>query len=114
MPYDDLGPRTATGIIDSTRNSGNWVVDFPPSLIASRLPLIECYHIQISGPVGSTFQVLRNSDSWGASPNGWKNEWDPNQPLPLRSGDTLSFYWSTNVSPAPQVTIWLRTEPSAL
>lgn len=112
MPYDDLGPRVADGVIDSTRNSGNWIVDFTPANIASRLPLIECYHVMLEGPNGSTFQVLRNGAKWGASPNGYKNEWDPSQPLPLRSGDTLSFYFSSSADTAPQVTIWLRTESS--
>jgi len=112
MAYDDLGPRTASGVIDPTRNSGNWVVDFTPTIIASRLPLIECYHIYLTGPAGSSFEILRNTDQWGTSPNGFRNEWDPVQPLPLRSGDTVSFFWSTNVGPAPQVTMWLRTEQS--
>jgi len=110
MAYDDLGPRFATGTIDPNVNSGNHVIAFTPQIINSRLPEIECYHIEISGPTGSTFQVLRNSDKWGSSAQGWINEWDPQQPLPLRSGDTLYFYWSTNTT-APTATIWLRTQP---
>lgn len=109
MAYDDLGPRIATGVKDAT--TGKWVVSFTPTIIASRLPLIECYHIFLTGPAGSTFDLKRNSDKWGTSPNGFRNEWDPQQPLPLRSGDTLQFLWSTGVDPAPEVTIWLRTEP---
>lgn len=109
MPYDDLGPRTVTATLSSD-NSGNWAAVFTPAIIQSRLPLIEVYHIYLEGPPGATFQVLRNTDKWGASPNGFRNEWDPAQPLPLRSGDTLAFNFSTNVAPAPQVTIWLRTE----
>lgn len=110
MAYDDLGPRTGTGTIQAGVNGGNWVVSFPPAVIASNLPLIECYHIMLTGPPGSTFRVQRNTSDWGASANGFINEWDPVQPLPLRPGDTLTFNWSTNVAPAPQVTIWLRTE----
>lgn len=112
MAYSDLGPRTSSGVIDPTRNGGNWVVDFLPQNIASNLPLIECYHMMVTGPNGSSFRVLRNTDQWGASANGYINEWDPVQPLPIRPGDTISFFWSTNVQPAPQVTIWLRTEDS--
>lgn len=112
MPYDDLGPRTSTGTKTATVNSGNWAVDFTPQNIASRLPLIECYHIYLAGPNGSSFTVLRNGAKWGASPNGFKNEWDPNQPLPLHSGDTLSFYFSVSTGTAPEITIWLRTETS--
>lgn len=112
MPYDDLGPRTAVGTKDPAVNGGKWVVEFPPANIASNLPLIECYHIYLTGPAGSTFELKRNSQFWGTSPNGFRNEWDPQQPMPLRSGDTVTFNWSTDVDPAPEVTIWLRTENS--
>lgn len=110
MTYQDIGPRTAQGAIVQGTNNGNWVVAFTPTIIASQLTDLEIYHMVIGGPSGSTFTVFRNSDQWGAAQNGFINEWDPEQPLPMRGGDTIYFYWSTNVAPAPDVTIWIRTQ----
>jgi hypothetical protein len=110
VAYEDLGPRT--GVVSKDPTTGFWVVSFTPDNIASRLSLIECYHIYLTGPAGSSFDVMRNSQFWGASPNGYKNEWDPQQPMPLRAGDTVTFKYSTGADPQPQVTMWLRTETS--
>jgi hypothetical protein len=107
--YSDLGPRTKTGTVVQGVNGGNWTVEFTPTDIASSLNDLEMYHAVISGPVGSTFTVFRNSDQWGGTQNGFINEWDPSQPMPFNSGTTIFFYWNTSTAPAPQVTIWIRT-----
>lgn len=107
MTYQDLGSRQGIGTINSAVNSGNWTVEFDPKDVASQ-QLAEVYHMTISGPSGSTFTIYRGTQFWDNVARGDINSWDPTQPLPMRPGDSLFFYWSTNVPPAPVVTIWLR------
>jgi hypothetical protein len=109
----DLGPRTATGAADpgNPLGAGNWTVSFPPSVLTVQQPTFEVHHIALSGP-GGYFEVYRNEDFWDTSLLGSQNSWDPSQPLLLRPGDTLNFYWSVATGAAPKVTLWLRYNPS--
>jgi hypothetical protein len=108
----DLGPRTATGVLDPDNpvGAGNWTVTFPPSVIAVQQALFEVYHIVLSGP-GGFLEIYRNSDWWDTTLLASRNSWDPEQPLLMRQADTLYFYWSVPSGDAPMVTLWLRYTP---
>jgi hypothetical protein len=107
--YQDLGPRTATGVADPANKvaAGDWTVSFPASVLSVNVPLFEVYHMAVNGP-GGYILLYRNEDFWDTTNYGGQNSWDPQQPLLLRPGDDLTFYWSVSAAPAPMVTIWLR------
>jgi hypothetical protein len=105
----DLGPRSAFGVLDPSNplGAGNWTVTFPPSVLTITTPQFEVYHIALTGP-GGFFSVFRNEDFWDTSLLATQNSWDPSQPMLLRSGDTVFFYFSIGTGTRPQVTLWLR------
>jgi hypothetical protein len=109
--YVPLGNRTVTGGPDSTGfNSGNWTVVFDPNALNINVPIYECYQITVTGAPGSTFTVFVDLQQWSQSNNGQLNAWDPSQPLYLRPGQTVYFYYSdpdTDGIP-PVVTMWFR------
>lgn len=116
MPYIDLGSRNATGQADQTgRNPGNWTVTFDPSLININEGIFECYKIIVGGAAStSTFNVYRDQALWDASIYGALNSWDPTNPLMLRPGNTIYFFYNTLATDGfmPTVTIHLRYDPS--
>jgi hypothetical protein len=119
MPtYRDLGPsQQVTGTPDTThRNPGNWTVVLDPQAINCKVAQAEIYQISIDGPVGSSFTVYRNTVRWNTVLQGWSNSWDPSNPLYVRPGDTLFFFWSAPVSqsPAPTVVLWMRYDRDLL
>ena len=114
----DLGDRQATGVLGTDAGApygaGNWVVTFDPEKFAVATGEFEIYHIALTGPTGSKFQVFIDRTFYDANNHGDLNSWDPNNTLHLiGGGSTLYFYWNTGVAPAPEVTIWLK-ESSAL
>lgn len=86
--------------------TGGWAIEFGPNL----LPHVDCevYHIAIQGPTASTFQVWISSTFYDNVARGDINSWDPSQPMFVRQGDTVFFYWDTGSGSAPKVTIFLR------
>ena len=109
---NELGPRRLVGIASATNPvfAGGWTAAFTPAEIA--VPgHCECYHIAFKGPVLSSVEVWLDETFYDIAARGDKNSWDPNQPMYIRSGTTVFFYWSSNVAPAPHVTIFLR-EPT--
>ena len=122
MPYQLLGSRTETGEIDlqgiNPFNPGTgWNVVFTPDILATNLTQFEIYQISLDGPVGFGVQVTINGNPWNFVNQGWKNSYDPSQPMILRQTDELAFLFqapftappydqAVNIQPA--VTIWLR------
>lgn len=106
-----LGPRAQTGIADPQNMlaAGNWTVTFAPKSLQFSMPLAEVYHIAVKGP-GGFFEVFINEDFWDTSDFGGNNSWDPAQPMLIRPGDTVFFFWSLSGGTAPQVTLWLRSK----
>jgi hypothetical protein len=103
-----------TGKADTTgQNVGNWTVTFDPTILASNVSQFEVYKMIVSGPTNSTFDVYVEAKQWDTSVFGDQNSWDPTQPLIMRPGETLYFYYriATTNTPAPVVTIWLRYDP---
>jgi hypothetical protein len=104
-----LGPREQNGTADSENKiaAGSWTVTFAPKDTNFSVPLAEVFHIAVNGP-GGYFLIYINEDFWDAVSYGGKNGWDPSEPMLIRPGDTVYFFWSTSSGTAPQVTIWLR------
>jgi hypothetical protein len=109
VPRTLLGPRAQTGKADPANliAAGNWTVTWAPKDLNFMVPLAEVFHIAVNGP-GGYFLVYINEDFWDTSSYGGQNSWDPSEPMLIRPGDTVSFYWSTSSGTAPQVTMWLR------
>lgn len=110
--YIPLGARYAQGKADTGQiNNGNWTVTFDSTILSNLLPVSEVYHIVVQGAAsGSTGKVFIDNNQWDIVPACDINSWDPNEPLPLKPGQTLYFYISTSATDnnQPNVTIWLR------
>jgi hypothetical protein len=114
--YRRLPPKKALAVADTTGlNPGGWTISADLSDV-TRLTEFELYHITIDGPVGFGAAMYVNNDKWSHTAQGWQNEWDPAQPLPVRQSDTLSLlfaapftagpYTATNIQPS--ATFWFR------
>lgn len=116
MPYRTLGSRSASGAADTTgQNQGNWTVQFTPKDLNVNVPEFECWKIVVKGSAATaTFDVFVNSQQFDIAVYGQRNSWDPVQPMILRPGDSLFFYYSTAATDGnqPQVTVWLRYDVS--
>lgn len=111
-PYRDLGPSMPlTATPDQTGNNpGNWTIVAGPQELNCKVAQAEVYQMTINGPAGTTFKLLRNGRLWNDVIQGYSNVYDPVNPLYVRPGDSLNFYWRADTSrlPAPTVTLWLR------
>lgn len=107
-----LGYRRATGALGTNAGApygaGKWVVTFDPAVFAISTGDFEVYHIALTGPTGSAFQVFVDQTFYDVASNGDINSWDPNQTLHMSGGQTLYFYWNSSATPPPVVTLWLR------
>lgn len=93
-------------------NAGLWSAVFTPSDIDVALPTFECYRIVIAnGPPGSTFQIFVGNRRYDSVFPGDTNSWDPNNPMKLNNGDTVAFYWNSNLASA-QPEVWLYFQES--
>ena len=128
MAYQDLGPTQAIlGIKDGTVDSPfnpflpgtGWVALVQPQDLHTNETDFECYHVAVNAPVGSSFAWYRDNGQWGWVNQGWFNEWDPSQPLPLHQTSMVKFAWNTaftagpynlTTNVRPTVTLWLRKE----
>lgn len=110
----DLGKRPKTGVKNLANPLGAnfWVVAFTPGDLAIRVEF-EVYHIALSGPSASQFQVFIDATFYDYVPRGDINSWDPSQPMHCRPGETIFFYWNTGAGSAPTVTLFCR-QPSLL
>lgn len=108
----DLGHRSKRGVLDNTNplGAGFWTVTFDPQFLAVRVRS-DVYHIAISGPAGSSFQLFIDNTFYDYVVRGDVNSWDPSQPMHVRPGQSLYFYWNTASTPAPTVSIFLRQTP---
>lgn len=106
----NLGYRSQTGKADPSNPLGAnfWTVTFDPAYLAVRVDA-EVYHMAVSGPAASSFQVYLDTAFYDYVSRGDINSWDPSQPLHIRPGQSMYFYWNTNASPAPKVSMFLRT-----
>lgn len=89
--------------------AGGWAVQFLPQDIRIA-EQFEIFHIAVQGPAqpSCNLQVWLDTMFYSATVRGDVNDYDPNQPIPVRPGQTVSFYWDTVTLPAPMVTIFCR------
>lgn len=108
----NLGQRSKQGTVDQDNPflSGGWAVSFSPADLTIQTQF-EVYHVAISGPSGSRFQVFIDTTFYDYVARGDINSWDPSQPMHVRPGQTIHFYWNTSAGTAPRVSIFCR-EPS--
>ena len=100
---------TATTSIFNPYILGGYVVKFGPQQIGISIGDFECYHIVISGPAGSSFQIYIGDKFYDFVQNGDINSWDPSQPMKLAYGNTVYFYWSVGTgTPIPTVTMYFQ------
>jgi hypothetical protein len=116
MPNEPLGWRTQYGAADTTGNNpGKWTVAFPSNIINVNVAIAEVYKIATVGAAqGATFNVYINNALWDVAVYAAQNAWDPQQPLLIRPGDAVYFYYSSLATDGhqPVVTMHLRWEKS--
>lgn len=116
MPYRTLGARSLKGAADTTGfNTGKWTVQFTPADINIQVTEFEVYKIIVTGGAATaTFNVYVDNQQWDTAVYAPNNSWDPVQPMIVRFGQTIYFYYSSASSDGhqPVVTIWLRYDLS--
>lgn len=115
MPNVTLGARgPVSGVADTTGNNpGKWTITFDPNILNITVSQFEVYKMIVKGANNTTFDVYVDAHQWDTAIYGTKNSWDPQQPLIMRPGETLYFYYSdpTTDNTPPVATIWLRYDP---
>ena len=116
--YITLGSRVVTAAADLTgRNTGNYTNWFTPAVLDVDVPYYECYHILFTGAAllaQTTIWIGTAQWSFAVAGFGGGAEWDPANPMLLRPGDDVFFFWNTASTSAsvPMVTMWLRFDTS--
>ena len=111
-----LGSRTEKGALSASNPffAGGWAVSFTPEDLRIQ-NLFEIFHIAVQGPnlASCNLQLWLDTTFYSATVRGDINDYDPNQPIPVRPGQTINFYWDTTTGPAPTVSIFLQ-QPSLI
>lgn len=104
-----LGARTQTGVQSPANRimPGAWVVEFVSGK-DFRSEDVEVWHAAFIGP-GGYVRVYIDHDLFGVAENGKINEYTPSIPMYVKKGQRITLHWSTDATPAPVVTLWLRT-----
>lgn len=103
-----LGNRGASTVALSAANrnvAGAWVATFLGKDLWPEA--VEIYHIAMKGPRGS-FQVFIDDTFYSADSRSDLNEYDPQNAMYLRPGQTITFEFSNTALPAPTVNIFAR------
>jgi hypothetical protein len=84
----------------------------PPAMnVSGGVGAFECYRIVLDGPVGSSLWIYKGVIPYDYVENGWRNSWDPSNPLKLNSGDTVKLYWNVSSgTPTPIVTMYFQEQ----
>lgn len=108
MPAN-LGGRTKTGAANANNpvSAGGWTVEFNPRDFSIQVEF-EIYHIGVTGPTGSSFEVWIDTMFYDSVQQGYRNGWDPAQPMILRPGQTLYFHFNTSTGSAPVISVFCR------
>lgn len=118
VPYQDLGGFPLTAVADPTGRNPfgagyQTILVDADTTFKTQIPLAEVYHLFINAPAQASFQVWKNQLPWDNVLIG-ANAWDPSIPMPLRSGDTIYFFFNLPFAVASAVTaaVYIR-EPFA-
>lgn len=111
-------PVSAASAADQTgANTGNLTAAFTTGTLGTMPPVFEWFRATIGtatpgqlftpAPCG-VYVNVRRLVSFTYPAGG--TEWDPSQPIPMRSGDELFFFWqlAKSVTPVPLVTCYFR------
>lgn len=109
MSYLGFRPKKGALSADNPFFAGGWAVSFAPADIRIQSQF-EIFHIAVQGPnlASCNLQLWLDTIFYSTTPRGDINDYDPNQPIPVRPGQTVNFYWDTVVLPAPTVTIFCQ------
>jgi hypothetical protein len=116
LAYKGLPPVSVVAAADTTgENTGNYTAIIDTTTMVSYLTQFELYKMTIDGPVGFGLQVYFDNKKWSHTSQGWQNEWDPQQPALLNSGEVIYFYFQApdTLTPVPTVTAWFRHDVAA-
>lgn len=115
----DLGFRSKTGVLPSVNLANpfsptGWIVQFTPKDLSIQEAFV-IYHIAVQGPnlASCNLQLWLDTTFYSATVRGDINDYDPNQPIPVKPGQNVNLYWDTAVNPAPLVTVFCR-QPSPI
>lgn len=111
MPYAPLPSVPVTAKIDPAggNNPGNWTTFLTADVLGVKVAVYEIFHMVVmSVPAGASARIFVGTRPWGFVQPLSGSEWDPAQPLLLRQGQEVFFYWSVGSGTAPQVTVWPR------
>lgn len=113
MGYLGFRAKSGTLLAGNPLLAGGWAVQFTPEDLGISTGGFEIYHIAVQGPAqpSCVLQLWLDTRFYSTTVRGDVNDYDPNQPIYVIPGQTVNFYWNTNVNPAPNVSIFLR-EPA--
>lgn len=103
-----LGMRAPTTIVLDPNNRyvpGSWVATFKPQDLYPQA--FEVYHISLKGPSGG-FDVYLDDAFYSTDDRSDRNEYDPNNAMYVRPGQTISFHFKSAAAPKPTVNIFSR------
>ena len=113
-PISVLSAADTTGV-----NKGNYTAAFTTGVLGTMPAVYEWYRAnidtQVPGvqftPASCSIRLNIRRPVSSTYPVG-VTEWDPSQPIPMRNGDELYFFWqlASTVTPAPLVTCYFRYE----
>ena len=99
-------------------NTGNLTNAFTVNVLGTMPPVWEWYRCVIAAPTaaqqfaGGTCNIYvdQHRPLTTTTPAFGGTEWDPSQPIQLRQGNELFFFWqlASSVTPVPYVTLFLR------
>lgn len=111
-------PVSVLSAADTTgANKGNLTAAFTTNVLGTTPPVFEWFRAMVgTATPGQTFTpascgiYLNIRKPVSATYPAGITEWDPSQPIPMRSGDELFFFWAlaSSVTPAPLVTCFFR------
>jgi hypothetical protein len=112
-------PISLPAAADTTGNNpGNLTNAFTVNVLGTMPPVYEWYRAVIGTqnpaqiasliPAPCAIYMLNKPISFTYPAGG--SEWDPSQPIPLRNGYEIYFYWqlAASTTPVPLVTLFLR------
>ena len=110
-------PVSLLSAADQTGNNrGNLTAAFTVNVLGTMPPVYEWYRATVAPPTPTqtlvpapcSIYVQRNLVSFTYPAGG--SEWDPSQPIPMRDGYEIYFYWNlaSSTTPVPLVTVFLR------
>ena len=117
MSYGYLGSRgPVTGILDNTGlNPGKWTITFTPAILSFTVPEVFIYKINVTGALGSSFDVKIETQSHDANIFGNQNSWyDDSDSLLIRPGENFYLLYDDPVTDQvpPVATLFLRYDSS--